>query len=253
VAGSYRILSRTGKPVTPRPQAALHDLAAELEGGMVHVWTVLGADLKDASWSARAHLMSADEQARCARYKFERDQTLCRVARLLTRTLVGGYTRRDPASLRFTLSTHKRPSADASIDFNLSHTHGLLAVALSARGPVGIDVEQLSRDLDIPTLSPTVYSSRELEWLHDGDAAGLRDRFFTLWTLKEAYLKAIGVGMSADLTAVSIVPRDERTAYGPPGLAFRHQPLGDDHRLALATRDFVPTGVRFFSAPAELP
>ena len=96
-----------------------------------------------------------------------------------------------------------RPRADPPLDLSLSHSDRWTAVALSRAGRIGIDVEAVR---SVTTaLARRCLSGHELAWLDDVEPGTCRShRFFQLWTAKEAYLKATGVGLAVDPRDVSI-------------------------------------------------
>jgi phosphopantetheine--protein transferase-like protein len=79
---------------------------------------------------------------------------------------------------------------------NLTHTDGAVAVAVAATGQVGVDVEDLTRTIDPRDGFERMFTEAEWTWIHK---AHTTERFLRLWTLKEAWSKAIGLGLSADL------------------------------------------------------
>jgi 4'-phosphopantetheinyl transferase len=85
----------------------------------------------------------------------------------------------------------------------LTHSRGWIATAVSRTGRVGIDVQGVH---DVaPSLARRCLSPGELDWLDRADGAAARDhRFCRLWTAKEAYLKAVGVGLAADPRDVGV-------------------------------------------------
>jgi 4'-phosphopantetheinyl transferase len=90
-----------------------------------------------------------------------------------------------------------RPRCDPPLDMTLTHSGGWIATAVSQTGRVGIDVEGV-RDI-APSLARRCLSHTELDWLGRAAGAATRNhRFCRLWTAKEAYLKAVGVGLAAD-------------------------------------------------------
>lgn len=96
-----------------------------------------------------------------------------------------------------------RPRCTPPADVSLSHSGSWVGVALCPDGRVGIDVETV-RDVS-PSLSRRALSAQELSWLHQAPPGRSRDqRFFRLWTAKEAFLKATGVGLASDPRSVTI-------------------------------------------------
>lgn len=111
-----------------------------------------------------------------------------------------------------------RPCSDPPVDVSLSHSGGWIAAAACETGRIGIDVETL-RDV-APSLAQRCLSAAELAWLERAEPGGPRDlRFCRLWTAKEAYLKATGVGLAADPREVSI----DHTRHAPRLLGLAAQ------------------------------
>ncbi|KAH0854508.1 LOW QUALITY PROTEIN: hypothetical protein HID58_069176, partial [Brassica napus] len=137
------------------------------------------------------------------------------LARTLVRTTVARYqtnnnndTVVDPRSLKFKKNLYGKPEVDGEVDtttnypklkFNISHTDSLIACGVTVNVPVGIDVEDKTRKMrhDVLSLAKRFYSSREVEFLSSiADMEARRKEFIKLWTLKEAYVKALGKGFS---------------------------------------------------------
>jgi 4'-phosphopantetheinyl transferase len=156
-------------------------------------------------WRERAEARLDDqERARAARFRVPgaRDQFVA--ARALLRHMLtqqGGA--RD---WRFRAEPAGRLVLDASAPdfvFSLSHTRGLVACALARGGEVGVDVEAVAEADDLVALARRSFSAGEAARVVALDGAARADAFFAYWTLKEAYVKARGVGLSADTTAFS--------------------------------------------------
>ena len=94
------------------------------------------------------------------------------------------------------------PSGEA-IGFSISHTDGLVGVLLSSNRSCGVDIESLSRHVDVQKLAARSCSLVEREWLNHHDLNDQSVAFLKLWTLKEAYLKATGLGISVPLNQLS--------------------------------------------------
>jgi 4'-phosphopantetheinyl transferase len=125
--------------------------------------------------------------------------------RLLVRTVIGRALRRDPASLRFARDLHGKPrlAPPAGLSFNLSNTSGLVVCLTAQHDEIGVDTELLSRAPTLLRLAPMVFSELERRDLNGIDVAGRSGRAVELWTLKEAYLKARGLGLRLPLGQVS--------------------------------------------------
>jgi 4'-phosphopantetheinyl transferase len=89
------------------------------------------------------------------------------------------------------------------IAFSISHTSGLVAVCISDAKACGIDLESLDRVLPVEGLSARYLSQAEQAWLHAHQQADQQRAFLNVWTLKEAYLKALGLGISVPLNSLT--------------------------------------------------
>ncbi|XP_057424101.1 uncharacterized protein LOC130717758 isoform X2 [Lotus japonicus] len=134
------------------------------------------------------------------------------LARALVRTTLARYQVKcqiDPKLLKFRKNNYGKPEVDLQyaddwslppLHFNLSHTSSLIACGVTMGSPIGIDVEEKQRRLknDILAFAQRYFSPHEIEMLaHIADPELQRQEFIKLWTLKEAYVKALGKGFSA--------------------------------------------------------
>lgn len=148
--------------------------------------------------------LSAEERTRANNFVFAEDRKLYIAAHIFLRQQLSQYASLAPEDWRFVTNQHGKPFINNPrykwLQFNLSHTPGLIACAISAVEAVGIDVEQQKTLSDLESLCryafSTVESSAILTSKHTKQK---EERFFTYWTLKEAYIKAIGMGLSLPL------------------------------------------------------
>jgi len=197
--------------------------------------------------------LQPDEMDRYRRLRFDVDRQGYLVTRALVRAVLSRYLARPPEAWRFVRTRHGRPLiADAEGDpeegwlsFNLSNTRGLVACAVARSREVGVDVEWTGRPTEALAVAEQVLSPLELAHLRALPKAEQRERFFDYWTLKEAYLKARGGGLSVPLRGFSVLLEGEgpvRLALGPllGGDAAAWQlgtwSPGPEHRLALCVR-----------------
>jgi 4'-phosphopantetheinyl transferase len=176
-----------------------------------------------ADLSANRALLSPDEIARADRFVFERHRRRYIVGRAALRRLLAGETGIDPRRVAFEYGPSGKPAlADTgttSLWFNVSHSDRLGLVALTRRGPVGVDIEQKRGIDDVLRLAQTAFSENELRSLREMEPTRRHDAFFAGWTRKEAYIKARGDGLgSLGAFDVSLEPRDARLlrAIGGP-------------------------------------
>jgi 4'-phosphopantetheinyl transferase len=151
--------------------------------------------------------LSSDEQKRNQRYRHMRDRRLNLMARMMIRTLLSSRVPEvRPVEWIFDRDIYGKPFISGPGDevgkrfhFNISHTDGLVAVALSEQGPVGVDVENAARVTDYQGLARRFFAPVEAGLMKDCDESSRAERFFRIWTLKEAYVKAIGKGLAHGL------------------------------------------------------
>ena len=122
--------------------------------------------------------------------------------------------------------------------FSLSHTRGLVALLVSFASQAGVDVEHLERTNDLKLVAQRVCSRRELESLDQLTGEKWRQRFFQLWTLKEAYAKARGLGLGLPLQSISfeIDAHDKVIAADESDWQFHLARVASNHMLAAAVR-----------------
>jgi 4'-phosphopantetheinyl transferase len=205
-------------------------------------------------------LLDAGEQARAARFHFERDRRHYGACRGLLRGLLGAALDTPASALMFEQGVHGKPAIPAAflqgrrLHFNLSHSAGWAMFALSRDSEVGIDLEsthRLKRDDDgLAGLAARVLSVRErVIWQAlpdtERDAAFLR-----AWTRKEAYAKATGRGLLDDLLQTdvaldaaapksSLLLRSSREGEDARGWVLHDLPAPEGFAAALAVEQKV--------------
>lgn len=162
---------------------------------------------------ASAALLSPSERERASRFAFDRDRRRFIVGRAWLRRLLAERLDAPPESIALTRGAHGKPavaprSAGSDVRFNVSHCDDLAAYAFSTGREIGIDVEAIRVFPDADDLAARFFSPREYEAYR---SLAPRDRppgFFACWTRKEAFIKALGEGLSHPLDAfdVSLVP-----------------------------------------------
>ena len=219
-----------------------------LRGGAHIVYARPERVLAEAPRDALRALLSDAERARLERFAAPADADLYLVAHALTRCLLARYLASPPEALCFELGERGRPelagaARHSGLRFNLSHTRGLAACGVSLHAAIGVDVEHVSRRVELQSVGKRVFSPSELAGLAGLAGSAQRRRFFDLWTLKEAYVKATGKGLASPLTSVSFdagrcdpVPvRFEVAAHDvPERWCMRRLGLPPEHCLALA-------------------
>ncbi len=174
----------------------------------VHVWAAWLAPPPAALAEFGASLSSAEAE-RAARFRFERDRDRFVAGRGLLRRLLGRYLQTDPQAVEFTYSAEGKPAlagafAASGLHFNLAHSEGLALLAVTRAGPVGIDVERIRALSDAAELVSRFFSARESAAFRLLPEDQKPAAFFSLWTRKEAWLKATGEGLAHLLARVEV-------------------------------------------------
>ena len=188
------------------------DLALSNED--VHIWR---ASLEQPAGLVHqlSQLLSHDEQTRAARFHFERDRRRFIVGRGALRIMAGRYLGADPDQLRFRYESHGKPYLSVEFNhcglgFNLAHSNELAVYAFTRGRELGIDVEYIHSLPDAEQIAARFFSAQENVALHTLPESQRLEAFFNCWTRKEAYIKAIGDGLShpLDQFQVSLSPEE---------------------------------------------
>jgi 4'-phosphopantetheinyl transferase len=159
-------------------------------------------------------LLSPEERARGDRYLFPRNRHEHLVAHALKRQALSRFAPSvDPRDWRFVAGEHGKPSIvepACRLRFNLSHTDGLVACLVALEAEVGVDVEQTARRSDTVGIADRFFAVPEVEALRALPESAQRARFFEYWTLKEAYIKARGMGLALPWAASGSPSRHRR-------------------------------------------
>jgi 4'-phosphopantetheinyl transferase len=233
------------------------ELMADLDGTLiksldreVHVYIAFVPKYVNSgqrAWYER--LLAEDEYRKYSKLHFSQDRDIYLTAHVLLRAVLSKYAHVPPEAWAFTSNRFGRPEIlpwegfDANLRFSLSRTRGMAVCGVARSMDIGVDVEEVRPLNDLETLSNHVLTEVEQSWLRRCAEDKRLDSFFQLWTLKEAYLKAKGVGLSQPLNEVGFELDGEK----PPRLSpvgerlnqaadwqFSTDKLTPSHRLAVA-------------------
>ncbi len=178
---------------------------------MIRIYTLFPDRCSEDDVAAANDLLDHKERDRRDRFVFPEHARLYTLAHGLVRR-----TLRDQlgtSELVFTENQYGKPSVPG-IEFNLSHTKGLVAVGLSDEGALGVDVEAFNRNTDVLNVAQHSFSDVEAADVAAAPPQDRKERFFRYWTLKESYIKARGMGLHLPLKAFSFLldePQAEHT------------------------------------------
>jgi 4'-phosphopantetheinyl transferase len=186
-----------------RPAPALLGCAL---AGVRLAWVDL--DAAPEAEDALAATLARDERERAARFRFAHDRRRYVVARATLRALLGRELGLPPAAVPLTADAYGKPrlasELGARLSFNLSHTVGRALYALAEGPELGVDAEAIRPLAEMEALARDVFSREELlEWSSLADEERTSG-FFSGWTRKEAFVKALGRGLDYPLAAFAV-------------------------------------------------
>ena len=169
----------------------------------VHVWRAR-LEQPPALQESFLRLLSEDERTRANRFHFERDHRRFVLARGFLRSLLARYLQTAPETLSFSYGPYGKPAlsglhAGSSLRFNASHSHELALFAFVHDCEIGIDVEYIQKDFATEDIARHFFSIAEVQTLLALRETEKPAAFFRCWTRKEAYIKALGSGLSLPL------------------------------------------------------
>ncbi len=191
-----------------------HLRGLELERGTIHLWCA-PLDPQPKTVADLERSLSADERERADRFRFDRHRRQYVVSRGLLRNLLSGYLGQRPSSLTFVYGPKGKPDlaaeAERDLQFNVAHSGERVLIGITRRRPVGVDIEEMRPMPDAEAIASSFFSAVEAEALCSVDAQRKDETFFNCWTRKEAYIKAIGDGLSVPLDRfdLTLLPGEE--------------------------------------------
>lgn len=197
-------------------------------------------------------LLDGDERERANRFRFQEDRQVFAFTRASLRLILGAYLGIKPASIQFSYTSYGKPylpagsGAPGRIEFNVSHSgrFGLIAVARSAE--VGVDIECFKQHVEFMDLTERFFSPMEYASLKNLPETQRMHAFYRCWTRKEAYIKALGRGLSQPLDSFDVSLHPEQS---PEILRIENDcaknwkmfdiPTENDYAAALATTQTI--------------
>ncbi|QWP75340.1 4'-phosphopantetheinyl transferase superfamily protein [Lysobacter sp. K5869] len=209
-------MDEKGSMSAPMPIPGTVASARRLEASRsnIDVWLTYYDEIVDDGHLLKLRkLLSDDEVAQEGRFYFADDRKRYLVTRAMVRTLLSRYAPVAPERWEFSKNAYGRPTIANSIldaddrvhdlSFNISHTRGLIALAVSRDRDLGIDVENVATRRFCLDVAHRYFAPSEVAELSCVAPAGQQDRFFEYWTLKESYIKARSMGLSLPLDGFS--------------------------------------------------
>ncbi|MFM2315075.1 MAG: hypothetical protein RLZZ04_4351 [Cyanobacteriota bacterium] len=190
-----------------------------LNNHQVHLWRA-NLTLSSPELEELMTFLSPDEVVRASKFRFAQHKSRFIAARGILRQLLGNYLQVVPSDVTFSYSDRGKPQLpqNSHLQFNLSHSqeYGLFGFTLNHL--IGVDLEYQRAMPDALNIAQRFFSVREFKMLAETPQKQQPRLFFQLWTAKEAYLKAIGTGLSGSLASVDISFEENHSPYLSPSL-----------------------------------
>ncbi len=192
----------------------------DLQCGQAHVWTLPVRRADEPRIERLRGVLSDQERLRSERISDAPSRQEYLAAHILVHKMLAHFSAVAAADWHFVIGPHGRPEPAPAIDatdlrFNLSHTSGLVACALTKGDAIGIDVEWLQRTGKLDAIAEKKFSLPEAAYYKSASLQDRRRIFFSFWTLKESYIKAIGKGLREPLDGFAF-------ELDPLSIAFLH-------------------------------
>ena len=239
----------------------MRDIGRILSAGDVHVWLARpGTAHRTDLWLS---ILAASERARLGAFRQAADRELFLLSRIVLRTSLSLYEPVAPGDWRFAAAANGRPHVAApagrgDIGFSISHTPGLVAIAIGRTGRLGVDVESLHSMSEVLNIAPTMMTTRELNELATHAESDHTYHLLRHWVLKEALSKACSLGLAMPFNRVGfdLAGKDPKLCMAPEELVgdharwnFTELNLGSGHVGALATEPGLRVSVHDWPAP----
>jgi 4'-phosphopantetheinyl transferase len=180
----------------------------DLQPHQVDIWRAFLA-FSDDSLDLLEMTLSVDENQRAARFHFQEDKDRFIAAHGCLRDILMQYLHCEPGQLSFSAGPYGKPclsknSFDPGLEFNLTHSGNYALVAVTWQRKVGVDLECIRQGISTERIAGHYFSQREVSELMALPSKQREVAFFKCWTRKEAYMKAIGLGLSLPLDSFDV-------------------------------------------------
>ena len=181
-----------------------------------HVWFVQPESIRDTAVLQYAReVLDTGERKQLERFIRREDAHRYLVSHLLVRRTLSKYLDIAPSEWVFTRAAHGRPEIAnpnlPALRFNLTHTHGLSACIVTLSADCGVDAEFINANRHSTGIAGRMFSQTEVDRLQQLEGRDQVDYFFTLWTLREAYVKARGLGISFPMRKLTFTVENDRS------------------------------------------
>lgn len=188
-----------------------------LSGNRIDVWLTSVAD-EERLIPVLTGMLSEDERERFRHLSSDVKRHHSLIVRSVLRLVLARYLPIRPEDFVFASSPDKKPAlagagAESGLRYNLSHSHGLLLCGITAGAEIGVDIEKMRPGYTFDKIARRHFSPGEYTFFRNASTSEKIETFFTVWTRKEAFLKALGTGLHTPLNAFDVAAPGEPVEF----------------------------------------
>lgn len=146
-------------------------------------------------------ILNTSEKEKAAKFRFESDHNCAVISRGILKNILGNYLNKTPKNIEFKLGEYGKPTLKetSDIEFNISHSKDSIVMAFTQKNKIGIDVEYTKKDIEVKKIASHFFAEEEVTSLLALKESYHKQAFYNCWTRKEAFIKALGCGLSFPL------------------------------------------------------
>jgi 4'-phosphopantetheinyl transferase len=203
-----------------------------MDRGTAELWTF---PITEEAVAKALPLLDSQEHERAGRFLADAPRSAFVATRGALRQLCGYYLDTDPKRLEFAVNEHGKPYLpDSQLEFNVSHSGKIAALAFAWQQPIGIDVERTGRNGDIRRIASRFFHREEAAAIEA--APDPVQAFYRCWTSKEAYVKAVGQGLSLGLDTFRVAVEGEPGVLSDPSWRLHTWPPAPGYTATAAVQ-----------------
>ena len=164
----------------------------------IHIWCIRWPEMTDF-WKNHEYILSGQELEQAGRFRFPEDRMRYIAGKVVVRILLKRY-------LDMGKPYHKKIAGKRTVDFNISHSGEFILAVFAVGMDIGVDVQEMAECPDYREIAENFYTAEEAEDVKNEGP----DLFFQYWAAKEAYVKALGIGLGRGMDFFSV--RNEKIA-----------------------------------------